>query len=117
MSLLQGESNGSPVVAHLLPHALVKLLSSVTAVQDAGTDTCSSICGYLDIHSIVATQAQSFLCKDIAGSCKHDMPLGNFTPLRIDKMHHYAVQGAEIHVCHEGRTAKVCVVVVVLAPA
>ena len=32
-------------------------------------------------------------------------------------MHHYAVQGAEIHVCHEGRTAKVCVVVVVLAPA
>ena len=45
VSLLHGESNGSPVVAHLLPHELVKLLSRVTAVQVEGTDTCSSICG------------------------------------------------------------------------
>lgn len=38
-------SSASPVVAHLLPHELVNLLSSVTAVQVEGIDTCSSVHG------------------------------------------------------------------------
>ena len=43
---LQGENDGSPVVVHLLPHELVKLLVSVTAEQVEGIDTCSSIRGF-----------------------------------------------------------------------